>query len=255
VKKKAKSQNKNRRVLDGYKKVGTTFVPPMAHLVGPWEYTSWSSQIMPELIWWDVLIDQGSRRFASKIAEEIARYFKSRDNHECWWAFISDYTRLAIDEIDGLREHLRRANILNDMNESLADFLNLYPSCPLSQFSDRLPTGIVDVGYLKRFEDRMSDLEDKRSRVGVLIQAQAVYMGFMSGKLHVAPGLALADFPEVENYPSTELSKRVGASICAMVNMMAGRMLPKYSADAWVQYFWQRSVDLRPLDFTHLVNT
>jgi hypothetical protein len=200
VKKKAKSQNKNRRVLVGYKKIGTTFVPPMVHLVGPWDYTSWSSQIMPELIWWDVLIDQASRRFASKVAEEIAEYFKSRDNRECWWAFISDYTRLGTDEMRGLKEHLRRANILTHMNESLLDFLNLYPSCP--QFSDRPPTGIVDVGYLQRFENRTRDLEDKRSRIGVLIQAQAVYMGFMLGKFHVKPGLALADFPEVENYPA-----------------------------------------------------
>ena len=79
-------------------------------------------------------------------------------------------------------------------------------------------------------------------------------MGFMLNKLYVKQGLDLADFPEVEKYPATELSKRVGASVCATVNMMAGTMLPKYSEDAWVQYFWQRSLGLRPLDFTHLEN-
>ena len=254
MKKKAKSQTKDRRVLDGYKKIGTTFVPPMVHRVGPVDYTSWSSQTMPELIWWDVIIDRTSRRFASKVAEEIAKYFKTRDNRECWWAFVSDYTRVGTDDMHGLKEHLRRANILTRLNESLLDFLNLYPACPLSRFLDESPTGIVDVGYLQRFENRMRDLEGKRSRIAVLIQAQAIYMGFMLKKLYVKRGLALADFPEVEKYPATELSKRVGASICATVNMMAGSMLPKYSEDAWVQYFWQRSLDLRPLDFSHLEN-
>lgn len=29
-------------------------------------------------------------------------------------------------------------------------------------------------------------------------------------------------------------------------------MLPKYPEDAWVQYFWKRSLELCPLDFSHL---
>jgi hypothetical protein len=252
VKKKKHAQGANKRVLDGYKKIGTTFVPPMVHRVGPWEFTSWSSQIMPELIWWDVLIDRVSHRFATKVAEEIAKYFKTKDKRDCWWAFISDYARLGTDDMRGLKEHLKRANVLALLMGSLIDFVNLYPACPIAPFLDQSPTGIVDVGYLQRFENRMRELEDKRSRSGVLVQAQPIYMGFVLGKLFVKKGLALADFPEVEKYPATELSKRVGASICAAVNMMAGSMLPKYSEDAWVQYFWQRSLDLRPLDFTHL---
>jgi hypothetical protein len=98
----------------------------------------------------------------------------------------------------------------------------------------------------------MRELENKRSRSGVLVQAQAIYMGFVLGKLFVKKGLALADFPEVEKYPFTELSKQVGASICASVNMLAGNMLPKFPEDAWVQYFWQRGLELCPLDFSHL---
>lgn len=254
MKKKKQERRANRKVLDGYTKIGTTFVPPMVHRVGPWEYTSWSSQTLPELIWWDVLIDRVSLRFATKVAEEIAKYFKTKDNRECWWAFISDYVRLGTDDMHGLKEHLKQANVLAQLMESLADFANLYPECPISRFLDQPPTSIVDVGYLQRFENRMKDLENERSRDGVLVQAQAIYMGFVLGKLHVKRGLALADFPEVEKYPATELSKQVGASICAAVNMLAGTMLPKYPEDAWVQYFWQRSLELRPLDFAHLVS-
>jgi hypothetical protein len=252
VKKKGQSQKTSKRILDGYKKTGTTFVPPMVHRVGTWDYISWYNQTMPELIWWDVLIDRVSHRFASKVAEEIANYFKTKDNSQCWWIFISDFTRLSTDDMQGLKEHLRRADILIQLIESLVDFVNLYPACPISRFLDQPPTGIVDVGYLQRFENRVRDLEDKRSRSGVLVQAQAIYMGFLLKKLFVKRGLALADFPEVEKYPATELSKQVGASICAAVNGLAGRMLPKYSADAWVQYFWQRNLNLRPLDFGHL---
>jgi hypothetical protein len=240
------------KVLGDYKKIGSTFVPPMIHRVGPMDYTSWSSQTLPELIWWDVIIDRVSVRFATKIAEEIAKHLKPTDPRERWFAFISDYAHLGAEEMSGLKEHLKRENLLADLTKSLVDFVNLYPACPISRFFDDSPTGVVDTGYLQHFVDRMRELEDKRSRNGVLIQAQAIYMGFVLGKLYVKEGLALADFPEVERYPSTDRSQQVGASICATVNMLAGTMLPTFPEDAWVQYFWQRSLDLCPLDFSHL---
>jgi hypothetical protein len=250
--KKKQPRDAKKQVLHGYKKTGTTFVPPMIHQAGPLDYISWSTQTMPELIWWDVLIDRASHRFAARVAEEIGKHFKARDKRDCLWAFITDYSRLGEDEMHDLKEHMKRANILARLIESLADFLNLYPECPISKFLDQPLTGIVDISYLDRFENRMKDLRDKRSRSGVLVQAQAVYMGFVSGKLVVKRGLALADFPEVEHYPTTERSRQVGASICAAVNMFAGTTLPKYSEDTWTQYFWQRSLDLRPLEFGHL---
>ena len=251
MKKKNQPPQKGNRVLSSYRKVGSKFVPPMLQAF-QFDHVSWSSHIMPELIWWDVIADRVSHRFAAKVAGEIGKYFKGRDDREHWWAFVSDYSRLSDDGATGLRAHLSQGNLLPQLAESLADFLDLYPSCPISKVLDSRPSGIVDVRYLLRFEDRVRELEDKRSRNGVLIQAQAVYLGFVLGKLRVKQGIALADFPEVEHYPKTEKSLAVGASICAAVNMLAGRMLPKYSEDAWVEYFWRRSLDLRPLNFRNL---
>lgn len=247
-------RQKDGKVLGDYRKVGTKFVPPLLDMPMRFDYISWASHIMPELIWWDVLADKVSHRFAAKVAGEIGQYFKGRENRDCWWAFISDYSQLTDEDAEGLREHLLRKGVLPQLTESLADFLDLYPACPISRLGDRKPTGLIDVGYLARFEGRMNDLEDKRSRNGVLIQAQALYLGFVLGKLFVKKGLALADFPEVQNYPNSEKSLTVGAAVCSAVNMVAGKMLPKYSEDSWVQYFWKRNLDFRPLDFRSLAN-
>jgi hypothetical protein len=242
---------KSGKVLGSYQKVGTKFVPPLLRSF-KFDYISWSSQIMPELVWWDVLVDRVSHRFAAKVAEEIANYFKGKDNRDHWWAFISDYSDLSDDRAKELRAHLSEAHVLPQLTENLADFLNLYPGCPISKLLDWRPSGLVDVGYLLRFENRLGELEDKRSRNGVLIQAQALYLGFLLDRLRVKKGLALADFPEVEHYPTTQKSLEVGASICAAVSMLAGSTLPKYPDDTWVQYFWRRSLELHPLDFRHL---
>jgi hypothetical protein len=145
---------------------------------------------MPELIWWDVIADRVSHRFAAKVAEEIGKYFKGKDDRDHWWAFISDYSHLSEDGARGLRAHLSQGNLLPQLAESLTDFLDLYPSCPISKLLDSRPSGIADVRYLLRFEARVRELEDKRSRNGVLIQAQAIYLGFVLGRLHVKRGLA-----------------------------------------------------------------
>jgi len=254
VKRKNQPKQKGAQVLGSYRKVGTKFVPPLLDLPRRPEFISWSSHILPELIWWDVLADKTSHRFAARVAEKIAEYFKGRENRDHWWAFISDYSQLTDEDAEALRRHLSEKGVLLRLVESLTDFLDLYPACPISRLLSRPPAGIVDVGYIARFENRMKELDDKRSRNGVLIQAQVLYIGFILGKLFVKRGLALADFPEVQNYPNSEKSLKVGAAVCASVNMVAGKMLPKYSDDAWVQYFWKRSLDLRPLDFRQLEN-
>jgi hypothetical protein len=254
VRKKKPASNRKKAVLDGYKKVGSVFIPPIVHRIGSLDYVSWASHTLPELIWWDVLIDRVSNRFAAKVGEEIGKYFKGARGDRRWWAFISDYSHLGADDINRLKEHLSNARVLDEFLEGLVDFLNLYPECPISKLLATRPTGIVDTSYLSRFESRMNGLEIKRSRNAVLVQAQAVYMAFVSGKFRVARGMALADFPEVERYPTTERSKQVGAAVCATVNMFVGTGLPKYQDDAWVQYFWQRSLELRPLNFAQLEN-
>jgi hypothetical protein len=254
VDKKKHSKASPKALLKDYKKVGSTFVPPMVHRFDNLDYISWSTQTLPELIWWAVLANRFSHRFAAQIAEEIGKCLATTAERKFWWAFISDYAHLEKNEVSRLKQSFAQAGLLDRFLHGLTDFLNLYPECPLARFLDSPPTGAVDTDYLTNFESLMSDLENKRSRNGVLAQAQVVYLGFVSGRLHVKKGLVLADFPEVQHYPTTERSKQVGASICATVNMLVGTNLPKYGEDVWVQYFWRRSLELRPLNFDRLEN-
>ena len=182
-------------------------------------------------------------------------FLKDHPQSQCWWAFISDYRHLTDVEFQNLKEHLDKLGMLGPLQGGLSDFLSLYPECPLSRFLPAKTPGAVDLDYLKNLEERLDELGDKRSRAGVLMQAQAVYLGFVMDRLKVFKGLALADFPEVAKYPNTERSKQVGASICAQVNLMAGMMLPEYIDDEWVLYFWRRSFELRPFKYDHLEAT
>lgn len=106
--------------------------------------------------------------------------------------------------------------------------------------------------FLETYEARLDELLDKRSRSAVLMQAIPIYMGFVQERLKVAPGLALADFPEVSKYPSTQRSKEVGASICASINMLIGQQVTDRGLGAWSIEFWNRGMHFKPIDFSFL---
>ena len=248
----AKKQEK--KVLQNYKKVGSKFIPPITHQLGPIKPISYGRQILPELIWWDVIIDKESHKFAADLAVAIATYFKEQEDTSTFWGFVSDYSKLNEDEFTSLKKSLNDNRMLERLQNALADFLELYPECPLVGFFDCHPHGGVDISYIDRFEKRYAEAEDKRSRAGILIQSQVVYMGFAIGKFRVFEGLALADFPEIEKYPETELSLKVGASVCATVNLFSEQMLPDYQDDVWVKYFWNRSFTIRPIKMDHLTS-
>lgn len=246
------TEQKRAKVLGAYKKVGSKFISPFSHKIGPITGINYGRRVLPELIWWDSIIDKKSHRFAADLAATIATHFKERNKTEVWWGFTSDYYQLNNSDFDELKKLLHEHNMLLPLQDALKDFLGLYPECPLIGFLDVCPSGAVDIAYLSQFEKRMADAEDKRSRIGILIQSQVVYMGFVIGKLFVKKGLGLANFPEIEKYPDTEPSLQVGALVCAAVNLFSGQMLPEYQNNNWLKYFWERSFELRPIKMDHL---
>lgn len=248
---KKKSHHK-KKVLSEYKKQGAKFIAPMNYSLDGLKSVSYARQTLPQLIWWDVLASQISLQFAIDLAGGIASHFKDSEIKNCWWAFISDYSKLSSEQFDLLKDDLNRFGLLKRLQNGFEEFLSIYPECPLSGF---MPPGFkknFNKEYTVAFEERLEELSDKRSRSAVLMQAQAVYMGFALDKLKVVQGLALADFPKVVDYPNLDRSLEVGGAICSVVNGLAGQMLPDYSQDDWVIYFWSQNFRIRPFTFDHL---
>jgi hypothetical protein len=82
----------------------------------------------------------------------------------------------------------------------------------------------------------------------MLVQATATWLAFDSGKLKVKEGLALASFPEIEKYPETELSQKVGSGVRSTLNMLFGSAELCNSAE-WPDYFWNRGLEVSKCEF------
>ena len=105
---------------------------------------------------------------------------------------------------------------------ALMPLASWYPAHPLNAlFPNNVPSACPEgLAHLKTIVAGLFDC----SRDSTLVQATAIWIAFDAGKLKVAPHLALAEFPKIEEYPNTERSKQVAGSIRATLNQMFGEI-------------------------------
>jgi hypothetical protein len=81
----------------------------------------------------------------------------------------------------------------------------------------------------------------------MMVQATAIWLAFDADILKVNSDLSLARFPEIEHYPDTEISQRIGASIRSGLNIFFGSQI-HYSDAPWPSYFWNRGFAIEPCE-------
>ena len=81
----------------------------------------------------------------------------------------------------------------------------------------------------------------------MMVQATAIWLAFDADLLKVSADLSLAQFPEIEHYPDTDLSKQIGASIRAGLNVFF-RSEMHQADNKWPDYFWNRGLAIEPCE-------
>ena len=90
-------------------------------------------------------------------------------------------------------------------------------------------------------KELITELADRGSKQSTFMQATAVYVYFLNDKLKVTSSSALADFTAIEDYPDTEASLKVAASVRATITGITN--IPDQPGD-WQNYFWNRGRSL-----------
>ena len=138
------------------------------------------------------------------------------------------------------------------MQKALTPFDIFYHECPLNfLFKDTLPSQNNREVILNQFKLALSKMFDRWDKPGTFMQANAVYIAFVTDKLKVAKGISLANFPAVEEFPKTEESKRIASSARGVVNMFFAPQSYDTSSP-WPKYFWKKGLKLEPCKFSML---
>lgn len=100
-------------------------------------------------------------------------------------------------------------------------------------------------GDLAAVRSALDEMYDRSERFPTIVQSTAVWLMFDADILKVAEGLALASFPAIEDYPSTELSLKVGSGVRATLNMAFGEGGPLHVSPDWANSFWNQGVNIQ----------
>lgn len=244
--------SKRKQVLGDHEKrnKGKLLVPPLIAQAGPFSYTPWIDMIIPETIWIALLHEVFGEQEGTALAADVAKTTSELacKSHDGFFVGASEFAGLTEKEKADVRESLSATRKLIPIQTSLFPLLHFYPACPLSflagERQEDNPTLALKV--LKRV---LNELFDKQTRRAVMVQATVVHIAFLSGRLKVAEGLTLAHFPEVEKYPTTEMSRRVAAAArCALFTFFGE--CAAYSKTKWPVTFWNRGMEIEDCCFT-----
>lgn len=242
---KKNKKKKQPKVLSDHAKIGKRFVPPFTHMLGNLKETPWVDVTLPELVWIACLNHEWG--FAKGAALAVALSAAAREaamESTDWFASVSSYKTLTEVQRAAVVESLEKTSHLSELRCGLLDLQVLYPEAPFRFLYGRNVPELNDQpGTLSRFKAMFAGLFDKTTRAAIFAQGNVLYLGFVAGKLRVAKGTSLAEFPALEDYPKTERSRMVAAAVRSATPMMLLDPSAPHES-AWAEYFWNRGLEL-----------
>ena len=238
--------SKNRgRVLRGYRQVGKRFIPPFLQHLSLAE-SNWMDDRVPELVWIALLIQAFGLKDGTAVAASVAKAAAKYDQTaERAFAATSDYGQLTVESKRCVRSALDACGMLDKARRGLAALTNHYTEFPLAFLAERDEASADDSGStLDDLKAVIDNISDRESPAAIFAQAVVVYIFFINGRLKASSGTALANFPAIEDYPVTDESKRVAASVRSVVTSLLTQDIPS----DWRISFWNQGRLLGPCE-------
>lgn len=236
-------------ILGDHRWQRTTLIPPFIDSFDETlEFVRWNSEMVPELLWVGLLLDElGPHRTADIIkacANEAQKQFSNGG-----YVLSNDYDKLSQSDFEKLREELDD-DIIEDIEQVLGPVAAHYPSIPQANLLEGV-TEEDEEDILTWIMGVVSEISMRRSELGMY--AQGIYVGtmFETGKLKLASSVDFGDINEVFEYPDTSESKRVASSVRATVSAMWGINSSERDLSDWATRFWERGFDITECIFPH----
>ena len=240
------SEGNRAPVLGDHRRVKSKMVTPFNDAFGPMHEVSWINMMIPELLWIALVQQAWGPRRGVEIITAFTRDVRKSDQQrdQTIWAAAGKFTAFPEGVLSGI---IKGRSYRDDLCAPLAPLNAHYPNHPMRDLipSTSEVTQARDIGGLRAL---VGELFDRSSTTAIMVQATATWLAFDTGRLKVSTGLALADFPRIEDYPATEQSQRIAASIRATLNQMFGETNLMASGTEWPIAFWNRGLELQPCE-------
>ena len=231
------------KILEGHIKQKGIFIAPFNYDMPNMKELSWVNTILPELFWIALLIQMNGEKTGIDAALSLCKVcLEVKEPSD--FPFYGNMSLFTIHSDEERKAILEKLNYSQKkiLAESLDSLFALYPENPL-QYLKSKEKRLKERDHIMIVSETIEEMFDKTTRLSIETQAALMYFGFESGKFHVADGLMLANFPEIQKYPDTDLSRMVAAAIRSSTPMFISHQLEK-TGDKWSYYFWNRGLEI-----------
>ena len=235
-------------VLADHKRVKSKLVTPFNEMLGPLREVSWVNTMIPELLWIALLQDVFGPHKCVELLTAFTRDLRSTspERADAVWAGAGQFRTIPADELCGLVTR-RAEEYGNDIKTALRPLAAHYPSHPLNNIyrPEEAKPEPADIKYLTGV---VAGMYDRASWEATMTQAHAVWLAFDAKRLMVSSEVSLAQFPKIDQYPKTEISRRIASGIRATLNTCFGTDGLMASDTTWPVEFWNCGITLSPCE-------
>jgi hypothetical protein len=237
------AQKKKKKILEGHKKVGKKFIPPVMQWPG-FREVNWVNDIIPELIWIAVLQKKLGYRIANEAMAELHTMYIDVCDTKYLHSFFSSYDALSKVAKESLKKKFGESKYFDKLFEGLKDIQYYYPEHPLQFLYEGHKIDESDVS-IQVIKDSLKEILERRSEGGTIAQAAVLFNSMATGKFNAPAGSIFCEFGEIDNYPKTDKSRQLASSIRAVINAFMSTENRNIDCE-WGKSFWQKSFIIEP---------
>lgn len=236
---------KKKTLLEGHKRVGKRFIPPMLQ-IPQLQQTSFVDDILPELVWIGLLNDQLGYVRGARVIEQVFRCVEDlrTDNQHGNFALMSTYRVLNASQKSELANRLDHAGPATLIRVAIAPLVLLYDDCPLNFFGP--PSAMITEDELvARMRHCIGRTIDRYETPATVLYGAMLIYRLVSKTIQFSRDMELPNFNAVIDAPESEEAKRAAGFMRANVmSEFASLNLPK----AWAKHFWSRNFAISPCE-------
>lgn len=243
---KRKKKSRKKPILEGYKRVGKRFIPPMMQLPMSTDI-SYVNDMLPELIWVGLINEREGFVGGARIIEKIFLAVDEikEEGQEGNYALMSSFNILRLDQKTSVNERLQAEGTLETIQNSIAPLVLLYDGCPLSFVGH--PTTKYGENYLvSTIKECVGRTIDRYETPAVVLYGAMLIARLVTKTISLPAGMDLPDFNAVVDSPDSEEAKRAAGFMRASGLAEFGML---NISNEWAKHFWNRNFSLSPCEF------
>lgn len=231
--------DKNKRVLQDYKKKGTILIPPIKQIPNVQE-VSFSDRSLPNLIWLSALFQNLDDKDAIDVSFNfINEIYKIKDFPNYQFTCLESFINLNDDSKQKIKNSLSNS-IRNKIFKGLEHLNKLFPNFPLNFLFEDLQSNLSKEQAISKLKFDVEELLDRRTFHATKVQVTAVFLMMVSGKLDIPEHiLSIDDFNKIFLEPNSEGARKVASFARASLNGFIG--FDDSLNNDWADSFWYTS--------------